>query len=360
MSQTRLPSIPSDTERAVEASREILEVWKGDRGNRLDRVVTYRDLTIQAAWDEIGRNAPDDLKSQLPGQVDLSPPGPLRNLAANPAIESIILTWEGTEQKRYAYTEIWRSVDDNLGTATLIGETAASTYSDPVGTQQAFYYWIRAVSTNGIPGPYNATAGTFARTVKTPTELIEELSGKIAESELADSLNTRLDGIEDNATAISEEVDTRRLETGELYGQYTVKIDQNGAVAGFGLASTTTGDVDDPSFSEFFVNADRFAVMPQTSEDVNDAVVPFAVEGGRVYLDSAVIREASIESAMIKELAADKIVANGLSAVSANMGEVTAGIVRSASGRFVIDLNNEQQRIYDENGRLRVLIGRLT
>ncbi len=360
MSKTRLPSIPSETGRAVEASREILEIWKGDRGNRLDRVVTYRDLTIQAAWDEIGRNAPNDLRSQLPGQIDLSPPGALTNLTANPAIESIILEWKGTEQKRYAYTEIWRSDTDNLGAAVLVGQTAAAIYADPVGTQQAFYYWVRAVSTSGVPGPYNATAGTFARTVKTPGELIDELSGKMAESELTDSLNARLDTIEGNQVAIAQEQETRELETGELYAQYTVKIDNNGAVAGYGLASTSSGDTADPAFSEFYVNADRFAVMPQAATNPNEAIVPFAVEGNKVYLNEAIIRDASIESAKIKSLAADKIIANELSAVSSNMGLLTAGVIRSASGRFVLDLNNEQQRIYDENGRLRVLIGRLT
>ena len=46
---------------------------------------------------------------------------------------------------------------------------------------------------------------------------------------------------------------------GELKGQYTVKIDANGAVAGFGLASTTTSL--GTNESEFYINADRFAIM---------------------------------------------------------------------------------------------------
>jgi hypothetical protein len=45
-----------------------------------------------------------------------------------------------------------------------------------------------------------------------------------------------------------------------LDGQYTVKIDANGHVAGFGLANTTTAS--GTNTSEFFVNADRFAILP--------------------------------------------------------------------------------------------------
>ena len=40
--------------------------------------------------------------------------------------------------------------------------------------------------------------------------------------------------------ALSQEASTRATQTGQLYGQYTVKIDTNGYVAGFGLASAIT------------------------------------------------------------------------------------------------------------------------
>ena len=68
------------------------------------------------------------------------------------------------------------------------------------------------------------------------------------------TLNTTVGGhstsIQTNATSING-----------LRGEYTVKIDANGHVAGFGLASEYD-PVADSSTSEFFVNADKFAILP--------------------------------------------------------------------------------------------------
>ena len=64
----------------------------------------------------------------------------------------------------------------------------------------------------------------------------------------------------DYATTAAVQQDFYSKADGEdLEAQYTVKVDLNGAVAGFGLASTTTasGNI----VSEFIVNADRFAIL---------------------------------------------------------------------------------------------------
>lgn len=61
----------------------------------------------------------------------------------------------------------------------------------------------------------------------------------------------------DSSVALEQEMTTRADETGNLFGQYTVKIDNNGYVSGFGLASTT---VDGTPFSDFQIRADRFSI----------------------------------------------------------------------------------------------------
>ena len=68
-----------------------------------------------------------------------------------------------------------------------------------------------------------------------------------------------------------------------LYGQYSVKIDIDGYVAGFGLAN-------DGATSDFIVRADRFSIVP--SGGTGDAVIPFIVDAldNKVYIDNAYIR----------------------------------------------------------------------
>jgi hypothetical protein len=64
----------------------------------------------------------------------------------------------------YAYTEIWRSVDNVLGNAVLQGFAPGAVYSDPVGTSKTYYYWIRFVSQADVAGPYNSSTGTIGGT----------------------------------------------------------------------------------------------------------------------------------------------------------------------------------------------------
>lgn len=143
--------------------------------------------------------------------------------------------------------------------------------------------------------------------------------------------------------------------TAGLYAQYTVKVDLNGRVAGFGLASTA---INGTPTSEFVVIADRFAIVnPSSTGEVPK--VPFVVgtvDGATVVaMDNAFIQDAAIVQAKIGLLAVDdariaslhgaKITAGSveaaklnvaeLSAITANMGAITAGtIALSTSGHI--------------------------
>ena len=109
-------------------------------------------------------------------------------------------------------------------------------------------------------------------------------------------------------------IQTNATSINGLGAQYTVKIDNNGAVAGFGLASTGTGSGN--ITSEFIVNADRFAVMRGGSSTIA-ATVPFAVKAlnsttvdgvqvaAGVYIADAFIKNGSLTSAKIGAAAID-------------------------------------------------------
>lgn len=128
---------------------------------------------------------------------------------------------------------------------------------------------------------------------------------------LASQVTTLQTNFNNTTTAIQQTLTTHNNTLGTLSGQYTVKIDLNGAVSGFGLASTAT----DQAVSEFYIRADKFAIgSPGEAKPTNiTAYVPFYVRttdqliNGKwfykgVYMKSAVIGEASIESAHIKDV----------------------------------------------------------
>jgi hypothetical protein len=181
----------------------------------------------------------------------------------------------------------------------------------------------------------------------------------------ATSISQLTSTVNGNTTSIQTLTST----TNGLNAQYTVKIDTNGYVSGFGLASTANNAT---PFSSFIVRADRFSIsspsgpsippktpfiVTTTTTIVNGVSVPAGV-----YIDSATIQngsitnakigDATIESAKIVSLNADKIVANSLSAITANIG-----LLRTATTGARLEIESNQIRVYDSAGTMRVRMG---
>ena len=123
----------------------------------------------------------------------------------------------------------------------------------------------------------------------------------------ATSITTLNSSVGTNTTAIQTEASTRATETGSLFSKYTVKIDTNGYVSGFGLASTANNDT---PFSEFMVRADRFSIASPTGPGITP-IVPFVVtttsqviDGTTVppgvYINGAYIKGGTIQGSAIE------------------------------------------------------------
>ena len=84
-----------------------------------------------------------------------------------------------------------------------------------------------------------------------------------------DAIELRIDNVGD--VTMEQQFTAQATDIGDLKSQYTVKIDSNGHVAGFGLANTTTAA--GANTSEFYVNADRFAITPDLASTAPAFVV---------------------------------------------------------------------------------------
>jgi hypothetical protein len=127
-------------------------------------------------------------------------------------------------------------------------------------------------------GNYSATANA----VQTfETVLANEGGTFSATSNAITEINTT---VGENSASIS----TQATSIDGLEAQYTVKIDNNGRVAGFGLASTTPTNTTDPAFSEFVVIADQFSIVnPASTADT--PLIPFQVSAGKATFTSDVV-----------------------------------------------------------------------
>lgn len=103
-----------------------------------------------------------------------------------------------------------------------------------------------------------------------------------ADSAMATNITALGVQVGNNATAILTEASARVAADGSIESKYSVKIDVNGNVAGFGLISqANNGSV----VSTFNFRSDTFNIWNGSSP-----VPPFSVSGGTVFLDNLVVR----------------------------------------------------------------------
>lgn len=142
------------------------------------------------------------------------------------------------------------------------------------------------------------------------------------------------------SAALQEEASVRATQTGDLFGQYTVKVDLNGYVSGFGLASTAVNGV--PT-SEFIITADKFAIAPVQTNHASSDGSPFfhrttdtVINGVTVpagtYMKAAYIHDATITKAKIADLAVDDAKIANLSAAKLTAGSLAVGQYIQSTG----------------------------
>lgn len=166
-----------------------------------------------------------------------------------------------------------------------------------------------------------ASITQLQKTSSSNEEALAELDTK-----LSAKINQNSADIETNATAIAKA-------DGTLSSAYTVKtgITAGGKyyAAGFAVGvDNSSGSVQ----SQFLVNADTFAILSST-ESGGTVASPFTVSGGQVYMDSALIQDASISNAKIADASISNAKIQDGAITSAKIGDaaITNAKIRDAS-----------------------------
>ena len=231
--KTKLPAlknIPPKTDRelkiALDTIKEALEIRLGQRGDPLDRAVTLRELkdgnvvkvTNSAVGVTDGIKPPDE----DPGDLTI-PPAPT-GLTANGAFTSIVLKWNNPSYGNHAFTEIWRSQDNALGGAELVSTAGGQIYTEEVGYNQTYFYWVRFVSVANVPGPWNDTEGTSAQTavdvgavLTTLGENLSNLPGYTTLTNLIDSESAVAARVIKSSSAPTTRADGSALQANDIW-----------------------------------------------------------------------------------------------------------------------------------------------
>lgn len=145
------------------------------------------------------------------------------------------------------------------------------------------------------------------------------------------------------SASLQTEANARATADGSLFGQYTVKLDLNGYVAGFGLASESTAA--NGTTSSFAIRADRFYVAQPTTAGAQPTVapaIPFVVQTTEttingvtvpagVYMSDAFIANGTITNAKIGSAAVDDAKIASLNATKINAGYLSADRIEAGS-----------------------------
>lgn len=162
--------------------------------------------------------------------------------------------------------------------------------------------------------------------------IFEEKSVRVSEDEaIAQDIQTLSTTVDGNTTAI--QINAQSING--LEAQYSVKIDSNGYVSGFGLSSENPTGEPGGQISTFGVRADTFYIASPTGPGITPTM-PFIVKttswvsaGGitnppGVYMQDAYIADGQIVNAKIGNLAVDDAKIANLSAGKITTGEIAA------------------------------------
>jgi len=241
------------------------------------RVRAINPSEISSVW----ANAPEMVLTGKQGE-----PPALASFTTVGQVFGIVLNWEfplGAEDTQR--TEIWYSQNSDGSNKMHLGDYAYPQRSHTMTGLAAgvnFWFQARLVDKLGNTGPWtNWVQGTSSEDA---SEVLDYLKGKITETELGQEL---LGPVED---------------AGKLKDMWSVKVGQTvdgklyTAGIGVGVENTPEG-----MQSQVLILADRFAVLNTADGQGSSVSVPFAIENNQVFMNSAFIKDATIDSAKIAQ-----------------------------------------------------------
>jgi len=172
-----ISQIPNDLRQFLDRVREFIDAATGG-----DSQLVSRSGLIEA-----GIAVPGPGNSLLPSAPpsDTTPPPAPAGLVAAGTLTSIYLTWDDPGYSNHSYTKIWRALTDNFSNAVVIGSRAgaARIFADSVGMGASYYYWIQHVSNADVPGPVVGSgvgqAGVYGYTATDNTAILTLLENAL-------------------------------------------------------------------------------------------------------------------------------------------------------------------------------------
>lgn len=334
---TTFRGLPStdNPEKFLAAVKEVLETMMGHRGAETDRVVTVADLASGGMVRYLNDQAVSVTRPKEAVQPTEVPKAPRDLMLISESDGARInafnhhLTWILPDDDTITATEVWVNAGSNsrsgaIFIASVPYDRAFYTNGD-IDVTKHYYYWIRTVNWAGNYSTWEPTGSTAGYLVPK--------SGTIGET-----VDKLMDALKGEAPALYAGGTTYAV------GDQVSYVGADTWTRNYRCIKASLGNA--PTDTEYW---ERLGIL---TEGEIDGEATVGIDGNMVVDGTIVARNVAAAA-----ITADKISTASLSAISANLGTITAGLARDAASEFQVDFNNKWLKVYDDADQLRVHIG---
>lgn len=301
-----------------------------------------------------------------PVPVEAPPPNPLYWLDVGQTVESA----NGLAQQVATNTAEIIELDGEVTAQTTAFEALRASNRDDDGAGDLADAIKSYTSTAAMASESKVRASqseAMARRVTTFDAKIAENAANITELEevvvtnqqasvqqitqLSTTVGSQQTAIEQNTSIVNDV-------NGKISASWSVKMQYNSGTGQYIAAGIGLGIENGPAGlqSQFLVSADRFAIVNTIAGGA--IAVPFAVQGGQVFMNSAFIMDGSITNAKIGNyISSSNYIAGQQGWILNKDGTLEINGIVPGQGRLVI--NSLNVSVYDANNVLRVRLGYL-
>ncbi|WP_456254877.1 phage tail tip fiber protein [Pseudomonas iridis] len=301
-----------------------------------------------------------------PVPLNMPPPNPLYWLDVGQTVE----TANGLAQQVATNTADITEIDGVVTAQATAFEALRASYRDDDGAGDLADAIKSHTSTAALASESKVRASeneAMARRVTTFDAKIGENAANITELEevvvtnqqaTAQQLTQLSTTVGSQQTAIQQNTSIINDVNGKVTASWSVKMQYNSGTGQYIAAGIGLGIENGPAGlqSQFLVSADRFAIVNTIAGGA--IAVPFAVQGGQVFMNAAFIMDGSITNAKIGNyISSSNYIAGQQGWILNKDGTLEINGIVPGQGRLVI--NSLNVSVYDANNVLRVRLGYL-
>ncbi|CEL30193.1 phage tail protein [Pseudomonas fluorescens] len=337
--------------------QEQIDALDGLEGYKPDETYEEYDLVVQ------GKRI---YQATGPVPLNMPPPNPLYWLDVGQSVETAnglaqqvatntaeIVELDGAVAAQAAATQTLRAAyREDDGSGDLADAMKGWTSTAAIATEEK----VRASENEASARRQTELTATVAKNSASVT-LLEEVvaTNQQATAQQLSQLGTT---VGEQQTAIQQNTSIINDVNGKVTASWSVKMQYNSGTGQYIAAGVGLGIENGPAGlqSQFLVSADRFAIVNTIAGGAIS--VPFAVQGGQVFLGSTFIMDGSITNAKIGNyISSTNYIAGQQGWILNKDGTLEINGIVPGQGRLVI--NSLNVSVYDANNVLRVRLGYL-